>query len=241
MLSMRERAGSMVSSVQSGARSSARNAALVVLAAGLHQPRLRNIPLWVDWFAEPTSADVVGNYVRGKVLFGTPDAKPFDLVWRAFATRAIITPASSKLPKRLRPIINRSTLEARYDEDFESIVEGCRHERGGTWITDELIGVYRDLRDRGLTTSLGMYREGRLVSGLWGLRIGRVFGLMSMFHTEDNAGSLAQAALASQIGTDRRWDVVDVGLLTENFVRFGAFEISAPEFCDVVLAGMRGS
>jgi len=38
---------------------------------------------------------------------------------------------------------------------------------------------------------VGTYRDGRLVGGLWGLEIGRVFSIMSMFHLENHAGALA--------------------------------------------------
>ena len=53
------------------------------------------------------------------------------------------------------------------------------------WITPALIDVYREVRSLGFISTVGTYRDGQLVGGLWGIGIGDAFGLMSMFHRED--------------------------------------------------------
>jgi leucyl/phenylalanyl-tRNA--protein transferase len=68
--------------------------------------------------------------------------------------------------------LRRGGLEARYDQDFEAIVQQCQHVHGQGWLTSPLIDVYREVHRLGFITSLGMYRDGRLVSGIWGVELG---------------------------------------------------------------------
>ena len=125
------------------------------------------------------------------------------------------------MPKRLRSIQRRQDLVVRYDEDFEAIVGHCRDGRSG-WLTDQAVDAYRSLYELGFVSTVGTYRDGRLVGGMWGIAVGRVFGLMSMFHLENHAGSLALAAVADCSRDGERWSLVDCGELKDNSKRYWA-------------------
>jgi leucyl/phenylalanyl-tRNA--protein transferase len=189
-------------------------------------------------FVTPTAADVVANYLRGVVLFGWTSSSDGYFDWTWFPSRAVITRETAKVPKRLRPLQRRGEFEVRYNQDFEAIVHYCQ--RGhDNWITPALIDVYRELQSLGLVATVGTYRDGRLVGGLWGLGIGRVLGIMSMFHLENHAGALALAALSDTVSGDGRWSVIDCGQLNPNFERYGAKEIPAGKFCELVLTTLK--
>jgi leucyl/phenylalanyl-tRNA---protein transferase len=190
--------------------------------------------------SQPAPSEVLANYARGWVLFGIPDNRMASLEWRTFPRRAIITPETAKVPKRLRPIQRRSELEVRFDHDFETIVRHCQEGRDG-WLTPETVDVYRRVHALGFISTVGTYRDGRLVGGLWGVVLGRTFGIMSMFHTEDHSGSLALAALIEEVRDGDRWSMADCGQLKENFVRYGAFEVPIEQFCEMVWTHSRGA
>jgi leucyl/phenylalanyl-tRNA---protein transferase len=179
----------------------------------------------------PATADLLANYMRGYVLFGCPGSRFFAYEWRSFPVRAIITPETASVPKRLRPIQRRGEFEIRIDQDFEEIIQRCTEGRDG-WLTPGVIGIYREAYKQGFVATVGSYRAGQLAGGLWGISIGPVFGLMSMFHRADHAGALAMAALAEQVSGQGRWSLVDCGLLNPNFARYGAAEVGDREFCD---------
>ncbi len=190
----------------------------------------------------PTPAEVVGNYVRGLLLSGRA-AGPGErngFEWSAFPRRAIITPETAKVPKRLRAIQRHTDLEVRYNEDFEAIIRQCRARHGGGWITPELIDVYCAVDRWGFTGTVATYRDGRPVGGLWGVGIGRAFSVLSMFHTENHAGALALAALSDSLRQGGPWSVVDCVELNPNFARYGFSEIPAGKFAELVLAGLTG-
>ena len=181
----------------------------------------------------PSATEIVANYTRGWVLFGVRMRGLGGLEWRRFPKRAVITRETAHVPKRLRSIQRHQDLVVRYDRDFEAIVEHCREGRSG-WLTDQAVDAYRSLYDLGFIATVGTYRDGRLVGGMWGIAVGRVLGLMSMFHLENNAGSLALAAVADCVRDGERWSLVDCGELKANSKRYGAHEIPTDQFCELV-------
>jgi|HubBroStandDraft_1064217.scaffolds.fasta_scaffold19411_4 leucyl/phenylalanyl-tRNA---protein transferase len=216
-----------------GARRTARAASVPVLMA--IQPLIPATKRRTYTWSTPTASEVVANYTRGLVLFGRPGARRVKFEWRSFPMRAVMTKQTARVPKRLRGIQRRGELEVRFDQDFEAIIRACQEGRAGwMWITPALIDVYRELRSLGFVSTVGTYRDGQLVGGLWGIGIGGAFGLMSMFHRENHAGSLAMAALVNAVLTEGRWSVIDVGAMTANFARYGATEIPVAEFCELL-------
>jgi leucyl/phenylalanyl-tRNA--protein transferase len=183
----------------------------------------------------PTVPQVVANYTRGLTLFGRSRARLAIFEWRSFPFRGVIAQDSAKVPKTVRAMQRRTDLEVKFDEDFENIVHLCQAERNDwKWLTPALVDVYREVHQQGFVSTVGVYREGQLVGGLWGISVGRVLGIMSMFHLADNAGSLALAAVADIVAADGRWSVVDVGVINEHFKMYGAREIPQREFCELV-------
>ena len=63
--------------------------------------------------------------------------------------------------------------------------------RTGTWITPEMQRAYIRLHQLGHAHSMESWRDGRLVGGIYGVRVGRVFCGESMFHHETDASKVA--------------------------------------------------
>jgi leucyl/phenylalanyl-tRNA--protein transferase len=83
------------------------------------------------------------------------------------------------------------------------------------------------------------YRDGQLVGGFWGVGMGRVLSIMSMFHLENHAGALALAAVADSLSGDGPWSAIDCIELNANFARYGFTEIPVQKFEELVLEGIR--
>ena len=191
-------------------------------------------------WSTPTAAEVIANYTRGLVLFGRSGARWAKFEWRSFPMRGVITKETANVPKNLRRIQRQGEMEVRFDADFEAIIRSCQEGRTGCmWITPALVDVYREARTLGFVSTVGTYRDGRLVGGLWGIEIGGVFGIMSMFHRESHAGSLAVAALVDAVLNEDRLSVIDCGVMTPNFDQYGAREIPAEDLCELLRSGLR--
>jgi leucyl/phenylalanyl-tRNA--protein transferase len=171
-------------------------------------------------FVPPTSADIIGQYLCGYVLFGTDDG----CRWKFYEQRYVITAETARLPRAIRRDVRKAGYDVKSDTDFADIIRACA-DREDTWLTPTVIELYEELHANGDASCIGCYRDGELVGGLWGLDVGRVFAEMSMFHTADSGGTTALAAAVEQIGPDGRWDMIDVGVTSPLLDRFGTTEV----------------
>ncbi len=186
-------------------------------------------------WSPPTADEVVDRYLRGYVLFGRETGRLAKLEWQSFDARAIATAETFRVPSRLRRLRRNGGLEVRFDQDFHEVAKACQAGRSDwTWLTDDLIDVYRMMHEQGLAATVGTYRDGKLVGGLLGLSIGRTYSIMSIFHLENHAGSAAMAALEDVVSADGRWDLIDFGNMTAHNERFGAFLVSEERFLELL-------
>jgi leucyl/phenylalanyl-tRNA--protein transferase len=103
-----------------------------------------------------------------------------------------------------------------------------------------MVALYLEMQKLGLVATVGTYRDGQLVGGLFGLEIGRVFSISSMFHRENNAGAMAISAIVGDIATQQgRWSLIECGLMNSTWLMYGAKEVSLSEFSHRVIQNLR--
>jgi leucyl/phenylalanyl-tRNA--protein transferase len=195
--------------------------------------RIESATRWLGFFEAPEPAEVIANYLRGYLLFGRRNPYGGWFHWYRLPARSVITRATAHVPRRQRSLLHREDIEFRYDQDFDLVIRHCQEGRDG-WLTEEAVAVYRRMHSLGLIGNVGTYREGQLAGGFWGLSVGRVFAIMSMFHLEKSAGSLALAALADSMVHGGRWAVIDCGGPGYHWDRYGAQNLSVEEFSALV-------
>ena len=227
-------------------RSALRPAVVTVLHSPAAAPVLRSISVAADKIvpnfrypsSRPTATEVLANYARGMVLFGRSNSRTAPFVWDRFTMRSIITKETAKIPNSVQRYRRHSELKVRFNENFEEIIHQCSVGRS-EWLTPELISIYLEVHKLGFTAAVGTYRGDQLVGGLWGLAMGRVVSVYSMFHRENHAGSFAFAALTESIANDGHWSVMDCGVPTEHTDRYGATEVSREEFCELLWKSLK--
>jgi leucyl/phenylalanyl-tRNA--protein transferase len=195
--------------------------------------RLESAVRWLGFFEPPDPAEVVANYLRGYLLFGRSNPYGQWFHWYRLPARSIITRETAHVPRRQRPLLHRQDVEFRYNQDFELAIRHCQEGRDG-WLTDDAIEVYQKMNSLGLIGTVGTYREGQLLGGFWGLSVGRVFAIMSMFHLEKSAGSLALAALTDSLVHGGRWSMIDCGGPGYHWDRYGARNFTVKQFSALV-------
>ncbi len=195
--------------------------------------RVESAVRWLGFFEAPEPAEIIANYLRGYLLFGR--SNPFGqwFHWYRLPARSVITRETAHVPRRQRSQLHRDGVEFRYNHDFDLIIRHCQEGRDG-WLTDDAVEVYRSMQALGLIGTVGTYRDGQLCGGFWGLSVGRVFAIMSMFHIEKGGGSLALAALADSAAQGGRWSIIDCGGPGDHWDRYGARNLSVKEFSALV-------
>jgi len=156
------------------------------------------------------------------------DAETGFINWYLPEVRAIIPLDSFNIPRSVKKAIQEQNFEIRFDTDFKRVVEGCA-DRESTWISDELIDAYRRLKERGHIHTVEVWKDGKLVGGLYGVTFRGAFFGESMFSKVSQASKAALVALLKHL-KENDFVLLDVQYMTEHLKMFGAVEISFEEY-----------
>jgi leucyl/phenylalanyl-tRNA---protein transferase len=158
------------------------------------------------------------------------------VLWWSPDPRMVLFPEELKVSRSLRKVVARGRFETRFDTCFREVMEACaqpRHGQGGTWIVPEMVQAYTGLHELGLAHSVESWREGRLVGGLYGVALGRVFFGESMFSREADASKVALVRLVGRLRASG-CRVIDCQQATAHLASLGAREIARNEFAQLV-------
>lgn len=128
------------------------------------------------------------------------------ILWWSPDPRIVFDTAGFQLPSRFRRQLRKSDWILRADTAFEAVLEHCatlpRPGQHGTWITTEMAAAYLELHRLGHAHSVEVFAADRLVGGIYGVSVGRMFFGESMFSIESGG---SKAALAGLIRLLRSW------------------------------------
>jgi leucyl/phenylalanyl-tRNA--protein transferase len=152
------------------------------------------------------------------------------ILWWSPDPRAVLFPEHLHVSRRLTRTLRRAPYEITLDEDFIGVIRGCRdapRKQGpGTWIVPEMLSAYCRLHELGYARSVECWQEGRLVGGIYGVALGRVFFGESMFSLAPDASKIALVHLARS----DRYRLIDCQQTSEHLTRLGAECIPRNEF-----------
>ena len=180
-----------------------------------------------------TPERILAGYAQGIFPTGKGNGQ---IEWHCPNPRAIIRTDEVHVSKRLKGYLRNERFEVRFNRQFSSVLERCSN-RDKTWITDEIILNYTELHKLHFAHSVEAYREGRLVGGGYGVALGRVFFLESMFCNENHASKIAFVRLAEKLSADG-FSTIDCQFMTEHWRRFGARPVSPEKFQQTVALGL---
>lgn len=124
-------------------------------------------------------------------------------------------------------------FEVRYDTAFAQVMQECgsisRDGQNGSWIIPEVIEAYGVLHDMGYAHSIEAWQDGKLVGGLYGVVIGKMFYGESMFAKVSDASKVAFASLIERLKKEG-FEMIDCQIPSPHLKSLGAREISRKEF-----------
>ncbi|MBK8701264.1 MAG: leucyl/phenylalanyl-tRNA--protein transferase [Saprospiraceae bacterium] len=152
-------------------------------------------------------------------------------------SRYVIEPANIRIPKSMRPYFSQPRFTATIDKDFARVIRSCRTIRRkgqhSTWISDQFEKMYNELHEAGFAHSVEVWHGDRLVGGLYGIAIGKVFTGESMFSQESNAARYAMIFLAQKLAA-MHFEYIDCQVYNPYLESFGGSEISGKDFFDIM-------
>jgi len=160
------------------------------------------------------------------------------ILWWSPDPRMVLFCEELKVSRSLAKNIRNKGYEVTVDSCFENILLQCsktRKDGAGTWLGPAMRKAYLALHRSGHARSVETWHNGRLVGGLYGVSIGRMFYGESMFSTETDASKVALVGLVEEL---RRRDMplIDCQQRTPLLASLGAREIPRREFLRRVAA-----
>lgn len=154
------------------------------------------------------------------------------ILWWSPDPRMVLVPGEIRVTRSLAKRMRNAGFELRVDSAFAEVMRACAAPRGGTggtWISPAMIQAYTRLFEAGYAHSVESWREGRLVGGLYGVAIGRMFYGESMFSREPDASKVALVRLARQL---QAWGfgLIDCQMETAHLASLGARTIPRAAF-----------
>jgi leucyl/phenylalanyl-tRNA---protein transferase len=170
-------------------------------------------------------------YARGRFPMASDRDDP-SVHWIEPLRRGVIPLGGFHVPRSLAKTVRQGRFELRVDAAFADVIEACAEptpERPRTWLNDGLIELYTVLHRQGHAHSVEAWCGGRLVGGLYGLKLAGAFFGESMFSRERDASKVALVELVARLRAGG-FRLLDTQFVTEHLVRFGAVEITRGEY-----------
>ena len=132
--------------------------------------------------------------------------------------------AELKISRSLGKNLRNRGFELRIDTAFAKVLDGCSDRKEGTWLGKDMRAAYLALHREGHAHSFETWRDGRLVGGLYGVAVGRLFCGESMFSRETDASKVALVHLVRLLEA-RGWPLIDCQVHTALLASLGGREI----------------
>ena len=154
-------------------------------------------------------------------------------LWWCPHPRFVLFPDELLVSKSMQLLLRRQTFQFTINQAFEAVISQCktvpRKGQDDTWISDEVREAYTRLHRQGWAHSAEAWHEGKLVGGLYGVRIGRVFFGESMFSKSSNASKYAFIRYVQQLN-EEGVTLIDCQVYTQHLESLGARMIDREEF-----------
>ncbi|KRG70489.1 leucyl/phenylalanyl-tRNA--protein transferase [Pseudoxanthomonas dokdonensis] len=159
------------------------------------------------------------------------------ILWWSPDPRMVFLTDQVRLSSRMRRTLRGSAWRVTADTAFEQVIAGCamapRPGQDGTWITSAMQQAYLRLHQLGHAHSVEVFDGARLVGGIYGVAVGRMFFGESMFSAASGASKVALAALALRLH-EWGWPLLDAQVENPHLLSLGAVRWPRSRFLQVV-------
>jgi len=164
------------------------------------------------------------------------------IIWWSLDPRFVLFLEDLKVAKSMRSYFNQDKFRVSYNQAFESVINACqqtkREDQLGTWITKDMKQAYINLHKEGIAHSVEVWKDKKLVGGLYGVVVGKIFSGESMFSLESNASKFGFISLA-KILREKEFLLIDCQQETPHLGTLGAKAILRSEFLEIMASNRR--
>ncbi|MDQ3277064.1 MAG: leucyl/phenylalanyl-tRNA--protein transferase [Bacteroidota bacterium] len=158
-------------------------------------------------------------------------------LWWSPDPRFVLFPDTLHISRSMKKELRKKAFVFKTNTAFEEVITACatvpRMEQDGTWITPEMKAVYTELHQSGFAHSAETWLNGKLVGGMYGIRLGKVFFGESMFSTVTNASKFAFIRYVQQLVSEGV-ALIDCQVYTAHVESLGARLIPRRTFVELL-------
>lgn len=154
------------------------------------------------------------------------------ILWWSPDPRAVLFPDKLRISRSLRKTLRKKIFSVKFDTAFAQVMLECaapRPAQNGTWISDEMREAYLRLHQQGYAHSVECWQDDRLVGGLYGIAIGKIFFGESMFSSVTDASKVAFVYLVRHLQL-KGFTLIDCQVSSAHLETLGACDIARAEF-----------
>ncbi len=158
------------------------------------------------------------------------------ILWWSPDPRMVLYPADLRVSRSLRKTLRQGRYAVSMDQAFGQVINACAAPRcnaTGTWLVPQMIAAYEQLHRLGFAHSVETWQDQRLVGGLYGVVLGRVFFGESMFSHAADASKVALAVLVARLRR-QGFRLLDCQVYTAHLDSLGARTVPRAEFQTMV-------
>ena len=159
------------------------------------------------------------------------------ICWYCPDPRFVLFPEELNISKSMRTVLNSAKFSFSVNRAFTEVIKNCktviRKEQPGTWISDVIIAAYTSLHIQGYAHSAEAWKNGELVGGLYGIRLGKVFFGESMFSNQSNASKFAFIKYVKYL-QKQQVQLIDCQVYTSHLQSLGARMIERKIFLQLL-------
>ena len=159
------------------------------------------------------------------------------ILWWCPDPRFVLFPDELIVSKSMRVILKKNVFSFTINQAFIEVITNCkritRKDQDSTWITDEVKNAYIQLHHQGIAHSAEAWQDGKLVGGLYGVKLGKVFFGESMFSHVSNASKFAFIAYVNELSKENV-NLIDCQVYTEHLESLGARMIPRKNFIALI-------
>jgi leucyl/phenylalanyl-tRNA---protein transferase len=157
-------------------------------------------------------------------------------LWWCPDPRFVLFPRQLKVSKSMHRVLRSDQFKFKINNSFSEVVRYCKtakRDHEGTWITNEIEKAYINLYKKGYAFCAETWQDEKLVGGLYGIKMGKVFFGESMFSLASNASKFAFINYVQHL-IDEGIELIDCQVYTTHLESLGANMISREYFLNLL-------
>jgi leucyl/phenylalanyl-tRNA--protein transferase len=158
------------------------------------------------------------------------------ILWWSPDPRCVLDPCQLKISRSLRKTLRKQLYRVTFNQAYAKVIAACAKPRHGcaeTWITDAMASAYIRLFEEGHAVSVECWSGERLVGGLYGVVIGRIFYGESMFSAMNDASKVAMVHLVREL-QKKNFRLIDCQVHSRHLQTLGAKPIPRKLFVNIL-------